>query len=127
VALSGSRFSEELKEAFETLGSQVSLALESVALAEDLHRRRSAARFRSLVQNASDIIAILEESGVVRYMSPAVEKTLGYRPEELVDQNLFDYLHSTEAKRMKNAFSDGFEVTGFGPRIEFRMRHADGA
>ena len=126
VAVSGSRFSEELKEAFETLGSQVSLALESVALAEDLHQRRSEARFRSLIQNASDIIAILEESGVVRYVSPAVEKTLGYRPEELVDQNLFDYLHGTDAKRMQNAFFDGFEVTGFGPRIEFRMRHADG-
>ena len=44
LVVSGSRFSEELKETLEALGSQVSLALESVALAEDLHRRRSEAR-----------------------------------------------------------------------------------
>lgn len=63
VVVSGSRFSEELKETLETLGSQTSLALESVALAEDLHSRRSGARFRSLVQNASDIIVILDADG----------------------------------------------------------------
>jgi PAS domain S-box-containing protein len=39
-------------------------------------------RFRSLVQNSSDIITILEADGTVRYVSPAVERVTGYKPEE---------------------------------------------
>jgi PAS domain S-box-containing protein len=38
--------------------------------------------FRCLVQYASDIITILETDGTVRYISPAVERVMGYKPEE---------------------------------------------
>ena len=41
-------------------------------------------RFRSLVQNSSDIITILDADGTIRYASPAVQKVTGYNPEEQV-------------------------------------------
>jgi diguanylate cyclase (GGDEF)-like protein/PAS domain S-box-containing protein len=127
VVVSGLRFTEELKEALEILGSQVSLVLERVALAEDLHRRRSEARFRSLVQNASDIIAVLEESGVVRYVSPAIERILGYRPEELEGRNVFDYLHPDDAGQVKSAFVEGLKTPEIGLQVEFRFKHLNGS
>ncbi|MDQ3304077.1 MAG: GGDEF domain-containing protein, partial [Actinomycetota bacterium] len=127
LAVSSSRLSEERKETFETLGAQVSLALESIALAENSHNRRSEARFRSLVQNASDIIAVLEADGVVRYVSPAVEPIMGHRPEEMAGQSVFDYLHPGDAGWMKSLFAQRLEVPGVGPRVEFRCRRADGS
>ena len=125
VAASGSRFSTELEEAFQTLSSQVSLALESVALAEDLHRRRSEARLGSLVQNATDIIAVLEENGVVRYVSPAIERVLGHVPEEVTGLSILELLHPGDVGWLKNVFAEGFEPPGFVPQIEFWCRRAD--
>jgi PAS domain S-box-containing protein len=127
VTASGSQFSTELEEAFQTLSSQVSLALESVALAEDLHRRRSEAPLGSLVQNATEIIAVLEENGVVRYVSPAMERVLGYVPEEVTGLSIFELLHPCDVGRLKNVFAEGFEPPGFVPQIEFRCRRADGS
>jgi diguanylate cyclase (GGDEF)-like protein/PAS domain S-box-containing protein len=126
LAASGSEFSEELKEAFQTLSSQVSLALETVILAEDLHRRRSEARMGTLVQNASDIIAVLEESGVVRYVSPAVERILGHMSEEMTGRSIFEFLHPRDVERVKSVFVEGMETPGVGPQVEFRMKRADG-
>ncbi len=49
---------------------------------DSLDRVRGASRgerwFRSLVQNSSDIMLILEADGTVRYVSPALERVLGY-------------------------------------------------
>ncbi len=46
--------------------------------------RESEKRFRSLIQNASDVITLLETDGSIHYKSPAVERILGYREEEMV-------------------------------------------
>jgi diguanylate cyclase (GGDEF)-like protein/PAS domain S-box-containing protein len=43
--------------------------------------------FRSLVQHATDVIAVLDRGDlVIRYVSPAVQPLLGYTPEECVGQ-----------------------------------------
>ena len=46
--------------------------------------RLSEARFRALVQHAADVIAVLAPDGTVRYVSPAVERVLGYPPGDVV-------------------------------------------
>jgi PAS domain-containing protein len=56
----------------------------------DSHRRseealrESEARFHALVQNAQDIVMVTDARGTIRYMSPSVERVLGYTPEEMV-------------------------------------------
>lgn len=41
-------------------------------------------KFRSLIENALDIVTVLDADLRIRYESPAIERVLGYRPEELV-------------------------------------------
>ncbi len=53
----------------------------------------SEARFRSLVQNSSDMITVVDELGIVRYQSPASEHVLGLRPEEVVGVQSIDLVH----------------------------------
>ncbi len=53
---------------------------------------RSEARFRSLVQHSSDIVAIIDEDEFVTYVSPAVERVLGYQPSELLGTKVVDVL-----------------------------------
>jgi diguanylate cyclase (GGDEF)-like protein/PAS domain S-box-containing protein len=65
------------------LAHQISLALESAALTEDLHRNESEARLGSLVRNSSDLVLVVAPDTTISYASPAVERVLG-RSEKLV-------------------------------------------
>ncbi len=80
-----------------------------------------------LLRFASDIFTVLEVDGTVRYESPAIEKVLGYRPEELVGQNAFEYLHPEDLEEVLDAFAEGIANSGATRRVEFRFRHADGS
>ena len=83
--------------------------------------------FRSLVQNASDIVAILKPDGALRYVSPAVERTLGYRPEELVGSSALDYVHPDDREFVAGEFARSGESPGVLRPFEFRARAADGS
>src|SRR4029079_18936401 len=52
-----------VQAALRALATQIALALESAALSEEVHRRRSEARFGSLVQHSSDLITVLGPDG----------------------------------------------------------------
>src|SRR6185312_5368680 len=90
---------KELVDSLESLASQVSLAVAGASLAEDLHRRQSEARFRSLVAHSSDLITVLDANGIVTYQSPSIERVLGYRADE-VEGTQFGWLLS-EADRSR--------------------------
>src|SRR5207245_1991384 len=63
-------------EALGSLASDVSLAVEAVALAEDLHRRRSERYFRALVKHSDDVILVIGRDGDTTFASPAAESLL---------------------------------------------------
>ncbi|WP_316760950.1 PAS domain S-box protein [Pedobacter aquatilis] len=50
-------------------------------------------RFRNLVQDGSDMIAILDEKGSYKYVSPTSEAILGILPTYLIGKNAFDFIH----------------------------------
>ena len=57
-----------------------------------LRERRAARmveeRYASLIANASDVIMIVAADGVLRFVSPACERTLGLKPEEITGKSL---------------------------------------
>ena len=57
--------------------------------------RQSEAYFRSLIENASDMVAILNTEGIISYTSPSTERVLGYAPAELNGRNAFELVHGT--------------------------------
>ncbi len=89
--------------------------------------RRSEQRFRSLVQNSSEIISILGADGSVLYESPAVARVLGYKPEETLRTQGFEYVHPEDLSRVAAEFRRSLESRGAGSPIEMRVRHADGS
>src|SRR5919112_2830041 len=80
-----------------------------------------------LFRFASDIFTVLEVDGTVRYESPAIEEVLGYRPDELVGQNAFGYVHPEDLEHVLDAFAEGILDVGSTRRVEFRFRHRDGS
>src|ERR671910_999359 len=89
--------------------------------------KESEERFRSLVQNTSDIITILEADGTVRYISPAVERVMGYKPEEQVGINAFSSVHPDDKEQALATFAAVLKRSGLHPALEFRVPHKDGS
>ncbi len=60
--------------------------------------------FRSLIENSSDVISILSGDGELLYVSPSVERSIGWRPEELVGTNAFDLIHPDDLAVVREVF-----------------------
>jgi diguanylate cyclase (GGDEF)-like protein/PAS domain S-box-containing protein len=89
--------------------------------------KESEERFRSLVQYTSDIITILEADGTIRYISPAVERVMGYKPEEQIGTNAFGSVHPEDRERALGIFAEVLKHPGLHPPLEFRVPHKDGS
>jgi diguanylate cyclase (GGDEF)-like protein/PAS domain S-box-containing protein len=107
------------------LAEHVTIALGRARL--DQERREEEARFRSLVQNASDLIAILEADGTRRYISPAVERLLGYPPDRLVGKSVLEIIHPDDRPEVHRFFAESVDDPTCTPIVEVRLRHRDGS
>jgi two-component system, cell cycle sensor histidine kinase and response regulator CckA len=89
--------------------------------------KTSERRFRSLVENSRDIVAIVEPEGAIRYISPSVERALGYRPEDLIGKDAFLFVPPEDASRLRSRM--GEIATSGTPTvpISFRFCHRDGS
>ncbi|HVH11128.1 MAG TPA: PAS domain S-box protein, partial [Gemmatimonadales bacterium] len=89
--------------------------------------RRSEEHFRSLIENASDIVTVVGENGVFRYASPSVARVLGYAPRDLLERNAFDYVHPDDIAVVAEALARAIQRPGTPQAAQFRFRSADGA
>ncbi len=112
------------RDTLEALTSQVALALDSAFLTEDLFRQQTEARFRSLVQNSTDVVMVVDADSTVRYVSPSVEGVFGYDPAELENTKLTQLIHPEDRTQVLQFLTlsgrEGGTSTGL---IESRMRH----
>jgi nitrogen fixation negative regulator NifL len=83
--------------------------------------------FRALIEGISDIVSIVDPDGTIRYESPSVESALGYRPEELVGCNAFEFIHPDDVAKIQGIFHGILRQTDCVESGEFRFRHKDGS
>ncbi|HET7463630.1 MAG TPA: PAS domain S-box protein [Longimicrobium sp.] len=83
--------------------------------------------FRSLIENAHDLITVLEGDGDVRFASPSVERTLGYPRERLAGVYLFELVHPDDVPAVLEVFDRAIRSPGEPRWLEFRMAHANGS
>ncbi len=85
-------------------------------------------RFLSLLtENAQDIVGVVDVESTVRYISPSVERVLGYRPGEMIGTKAVDYAGPDDRKGQLARLAEVSEDPEFEPRAEARMRHKDGS
>ena len=101
------------------------LEAEVESRAEDL--RQNEARFRSLVQNSSDVITVLNADMSIAYQSPSTRQVFGYAPEDIVDiDDPFDLVHGDDVASLRAALRELTGRSGASIEVECRIRHADG-
>ncbi|QZZ21775.1 PAS domain S-box protein [Leptothermofonsia sichuanensis E412] len=97
---------------------------EQVHLAEQA-LRQSEERFRSLIENALDIIMILGPDGAIGYVSPSVEKILGYSVADLVGKNVAEFIHPDDWVTTRDHLISIEQPLELRRPIEFRSLHHD--
>ncbi|MBC8280848.1 MAG: GAF domain-containing protein, partial [Chloroflexi bacterium] len=89
----------------------------------------SDSQFQSLIETAIDIVAVLNEDGTIRYLSPSVQRITGYSPEELIGQSAFVHMHEEDVDEQLEVFkatvSNPDQATQGLPH-SFRFKHKDG-
>ena len=115
--------SDEARRTIETLTAQVALALESMERSEG----RSERRFRALVQNATDVISVIDADLAMRYQTPSVEAVLGWSPGELIGFPIVEIVAPDDRPAVVSYFSDVVAHSGTHPPIEFRALCKDGS
>ncbi len=88
--------------------------------------KRNSKKFRSLLENGSDIITMLDNFGTIKYVSPSFEKNMGYKPEEVIDLSVFNFVHKDDFDRVFEFFNDRLETKGVTIPIELRFKHKSG-
>src|SRR5947208_5762519 len=119
------RLPHAFEDSFRTLASHVALALERAELTADL--RRSEERFRALVQNASDIVTVVDLEGRIMYESPSVERILGYDAAGLEGKPILDIVHPDDVEASVTFFLEALKTGDVTAPVCWRVRHADGS
>ena len=89
--------------------------------------RASELRFRSLIENVSDIVTVLDADANIRFESSSVERVMGYRPGDLVGSSALELVHPDDVARVAEAFALLVGSPGdTSPVVPIRARHRDG-
>jgi diguanylate cyclase (GGDEF)-like protein/PAS domain S-box-containing protein len=98
----------------------------SAEAAEAKLRERSE-HFESLVAHASDVIGVVDNTGTIRFVSPAVDTLLGYQPGELTGTQLADMIHDDDVADVRQLIDDLPQHPGTMDRRDVRFRHRNGS
>jgi PAS domain S-box-containing protein/putative nucleotidyltransferase with HDIG domain len=120
-----------IKDRLGRLGQAVKQALVQKRLRDEKHKvddalRVSEDRFRSLVQNLSDIITVHTKEGIITYVSPSITRILGYKPNSLMGKAPFEIIHPDDRERITRLFSGVVDGQSSDPAVEIRACRSDG-
>ena len=92
---------------------------------ERREHERQLRQYESLIERSTDVNLIVDRDGYIRYITPSVERVLGYSQTELVGDQVFDYVHEADRAQAKQSLETIIEDDSVPP-IEYRVEHADG-
>jgi diguanylate cyclase (GGDEF)-like protein/PAS domain S-box-containing protein len=84
---------------------------------------------RSVVENSSENVTMVDPDGTLRYASPAFERMLGYDPEKVVGKmNVLDHVHPDDLPHVLEETEKALSAGGVAThKAEYRFRHKDGS
>ena len=88
--------------------------------------QESERRYRLLAERSSDIVARHDPEGNPLYVSPALQRILGYDPDDYANLNPWRFVHPEDRERLQAELSAVAKGTPASPSALFRTRHADG-
>src|ERR1700758_2181619 len=75
---------------------------------------RTHSMLQLLIQNISEVVVVIDPSGVIHFSNPQLEKVLGLRTEDVVGRNIFDFIHPDDSRRAALEYSETVGRPGEG-------------
>jgi len=88
--------------------------------------RKSEERFKSLIQNSSDIIVILDAQGRFVYETPSFSRISGYEPGFLTGRTPVDVIHPDDIDTVLHELGEVYQNVNEGLPTPMRLRRSDG-
>ena len=82
--------------------------------------------FRGLIENASDIIVVLNRDGSFLRESPSLGHALGVSQEHLLGKNIFDSIHPDDLPTVKNILADVLKQPYLVRPVRLKFRKSAG-
>ena len=92
----------------------------------EVRLRKSEKRFRSLIENANDIISLSDENGIRFYISPAIERVTGFTIEESINRMVFDTVYPDDIEKVKTIRDELMREPGVIKPLSCRFKHKNG-
>ncbi len=111
-----------------------SAPLYEISVIEDVTERKRAAqalvaserRFRALIENTSDGIALFDARGVLVYRSPSSVRITGYTDEQRLGGYVEEFVHAEDVPALRAAFHAVLHDPARAERVVYRFQHAGG-
>ena len=108
------------------MARQLTTVRENMRLYIEQTAKETEARFRSLVQHSSDVFAILDPMGIIRYVSPAAARVFGGAGERMVNRTLAELVHDEDRAAFEAHFSASLMGSLSMSHIGCRMTRTNG-
>jgi PAS domain S-box-containing protein len=105
--------------------NQICIDITDQKKAQDV-MRESERRFRTLIENSSDLIALIDKDATIIYASPSTTRILGYSLEEYVGKNGFDFIHPDDKTYTTRLLSELLKKPGGSVTAQYRAKHKSG-
>ncbi|MEJ0084633.1 MAG: PAS domain S-box protein [Pseudomonadota bacterium] len=116
---------EALRDAHDKLELRVEQRTGELAAANK-SLRQSEHRFRTLIENGADGIALVDADNKILYLSPSVAHVEGYSAEELTGRMGPENTHPDDLPLLKKYFEQLMSNPGKPVPVLWRRRHKDG-
>lgn len=87
----------------------------------------SEVRYRAMIANIADVIAIIDPDGIIQYKSPNVNQSFGWLPKDLVGRDMRTLIHPDDLERIQTEFYSLMEKDESLKVVEFRHKCNDGS
>jgi PAS domain S-box-containing protein len=82
--------------------------------------------FRSMIQNISDIITLVDVHGTILYESDSIKHVLGYQADELIGKNIMELMHPDDIENVAKVFLHCVQHEGIAPMVQFKFKAKNG-
>lgn len=85
--------------------------------------------FRSIADNVSEVVKVVDPDGVFRYANPAIKRVIGHGFEELVGGSILEYVHPEDLSHVVEETEKALREPGGMARntASYRFRHEGGS
>ncbi|MBU1355557.1 MAG: response regulator [Candidatus Edwardsbacteria bacterium] len=118
----GIRFGERERDILTFISEQVAFAIHRKLAEEAL--KLSEEKYRSLVEQINDVIFLTDSSGIIQYISPAIERMTQFTVDEITGQPFFKFIHPDDLPGLKQSFQRNLK--GVEEPWEYRLIDKNG-